>query len=247
MHSTSHMLASMQTSTNETANPSSNASKQALMEAYSKRQLKLVALLKATLSIRFQSYYPEWRKMCAESPKLVERDLHEYANQLMAFEITEKLFRMGLERCFEEHDRFRPNPVVFAKLCLPRPEDFGIPTFEQAYHEITIEAPKARRFKVEHRFSHRVVELLYERDGHRQYEHGMKESDFRKLAKQSFDYWVHKAVRGELPEKTKRLTYIAPQDIPIERFMSGTNKKAQAGSIKSIDELRKFTGLKRAV
>lgn len=188
-------------------------------------------------------YFADWQKLMKDNPEHGQALLKEYAEQLVKNGITQKLLVKGLERAAEE--TFRPNPFKFAQLCMPRPEDFGIPSFDDAYREITHSAPKSRRYGKPHEFSHRVVEIVYERVGARQYTHGMKDSEFRKIAKTEFDYWVYQAVRDLLPDKKKQITYVPATEPPINQYLKLNNREhVKAGEVNNFLDLRKLLNLR---
>jgi hypothetical protein len=195
--------------------------------------------LAATLKPKFEHYFAEFKNIFLNNPSHGESLLVEYSRQLIANRINQKMLMLGIERAIE--CEFRPNPWKFAQLCLPVPEDFGIPNFEDCYYEITHLAPKARRFAKPYVFSHRVVELTYERVGARQYSNGMKDTEFRKIAKTEFDYWVDKAVRDELPDKRPALCYVPASEPKIVEFMKGENRPViKTGDVNNFGQLRKL-------
>jgi hypothetical protein len=188
-------------------------------------------------------YFGDWQKIFNDNPDHGDALLKEYAEQLVKNGITQKLLIKGLDRASEE--TFRPNPFKFALLCMPRPEDFGIPVFDDAYREITQEAPKSRRYGKPHTFSHRVIEIVYERVGSRQYTHGMKDETFRNIVKTEFDYWVYQAVRDLLPEKKKQISYVTAAEPPINQFLKLNNREqVKAGDVNNFFDLRKLLNLR---
>lgn len=185
--------------------------------------MKLQKLLHATILPKFAVYWPEFGNKYedADHPEKMEFVLQEYAQQLVAHRITSDMLKSGMKKALKL--KYRPNPYEFAQLCIPTPQELGIPTEQQVFDDIVL---RRGRYKgQEFEFSHRLIEIIDERIGYRMYR--MDEKKFRQLLTGEYGYWLDRAIRDDLPEFKAALVYRAPEDTraPIDVFISRTGHK----------------------
>jgi hypothetical protein len=56
--------------------------------------------------------------------------------RMVASNCTAEMIKRGLDRCVTEFESWPPNPLEFRALCLPRAEDFGLPSEQEAFAQI---------------------------------------------------------------------------------------------------------------
>lgn len=140
----------------------------------------------------------------------------EFAERLVLNNITKRMGQMGCERIKIKAGKqtvWCPNPEEFAKMCLPQPEDLGIPTLDEAIREI-VEARSPSRYGATkpYEFSHRVVELVNKRVGYDV--HLLTTDEFKKKAKGEYDHWVKMAMENKLPEPRTAIAHKQEPDLP---------------------------------
>lgn len=168
--------------------------------------------------------------------------IREYAKQMVDEGISSsRQIQAGIEKACKQ--QYRPRPTEFAKLCKPTPEELGIPSLREAYDEVIA---RRGRFKgKDFEFSHRAVELVDERVGHRVYH--MRDADFMELFKGEYEYWVGRAMTGDLPEAKKALEYSTPKKPVIDSYVAKHGKPMLGDDLVSqkIKELGMLVSRKR--
>ncbi len=94
-------------------------------------------------------------------PEQVDAAKAEYMRQWEG--LTPAMIRKGIERLRNQYPlRYLPDPVEFAReYCHPRPEEFGLPTVDDAWQE----ASRHCGDLVSHRWSHEAVRLAGKETG----------------------------------------------------------------------------------
>ncbi|WP_438863782.1 replication protein P [Neptunicella sp.] len=170
--------------------------------------------LEGSLKPIFTVYFPDFVNKFPDD-EMQDWVMREYAQQLVDLRISSDQLKLGIRKC--KTLKFRPNPYQFAQLCKPSAEDLNLPSVDDAFVEVI------RRYGVSKGddnfvFSHRVVALTAERVGFKVYR--MPEHDARELFDLEYSYWVTRACEDTLPEVRKAITYVPPEVIPINVYMS---------------------------
>lgn len=160
----------------------------------------------------FTVYTPDFAAKFGDNIDAVAR---EYAARLVKHGITRKDVMRGLERLklrAKGKDKWSVNPEEFVDLCKPQPQDFGIPDLEDAIREIVEARSPARAGQGPYDFSHRVVEMMNQRIGYEV--RTLTADEFKKKAKGEYDYWVKRAMKGDIPEPRKAIAYHQEPELP---------------------------------
>lgn len=154
----------------------------------------------------FTMYFADFSAKYGKAKKeTTDAVMREYALQLIKNGVTRSRLLVGLERLRKESVtlKWTPNPQAFAELCMPQPEDMGLPELDVAIKEIT-EARGMFRGQP-YNFSHHIIETLNKNAGFQMYE--MSKSEWHKLLSNSYGQLVKQAMRGELKEPVAALPH----------------------------------------
>ena len=159
-------------------------------------------------------YWPEFVNKYPELD-MQQWAIREYAKQMVDEGVTNsRQIIAGIAKACKQ--KYRPRPTEFAKLCKPTAEELGIPSLRQTYDEVVARHGKFRNKPFE--FSHRVLEIIDERIGFRV--HQMRDADFMDLLKGEYEYWLDRAMTGDLPQPRPALEYSTPQKARIDSYVS---------------------------
>jgi hypothetical protein len=176
----------------------------------------------------FEIHFPDFVNKF-EANGMMDAVLAEYAEQLIDERITGDMLKRGVKRL--KKCQFRPKPYDFAMLCKPTAADLGILGVRETFDEIVARWGKYRHASNKPPFSHRLVEVINERVGYRNYL--MTSPDFFELVSSEYLYWFDRAMRGDLPAPAKALEFkrvetsvidaviadgwVPPVDSPVQR------------------------------
>jgi hypothetical protein len=120
--------------------------------------------------------------------------------------LTRQDLERGIERCMERDDAWPPTLPEFRRLCLPRPEDFGVPDEEEAFMEA---AGRAHPCAPQHDWSHPTVVAAFRRMGRHRF-HELERREARRAWHTVWRRVVRQYMAGRLDEAEIALP--APKD-----------------------------------
>ena len=140
--------------------------------------------------------------------------------EMVASNCTPEMLKRGVDRCVKEFQSWPPNPLEFRSLCLPRAEDFGLPSEPEAFAQV-VGNVKER---------HPSVVLTMRNLGSSLFT--LRHADEKKAKSMFAEEWAKTvqfvAEGGELPEPEKQ----------IPERPQGTEAGRQKAGRQALDEMR---------
>ena len=168
-----------------------------------------------TVFDRLQVIFPAWQR-AFPTPEALKSARQEWTKALVeAGVVTEQALAIGFRVAREKDIPFFPSPGMFIKWCQPTPEALGMPSVEQALHEVS-----------RHRASHPAVVLAaratrFERET-------LSFSEYAPVFERAYEHLVRRVMSGDdinadvvkaLPAKGR---IIEPWEKYQARGLSGT-------------------------